>query len=347
MSWEIRPAAQAFEQVRTFWDELNHRGSGHVLLDSAFVGPLVRQFGSERTLLAWNTEPAAPGAMLLEPRRGGFWNTFQPSQAPIGLVLLPGCPDPPRSIRGIMRRLPGYALEIGVMQQDPAISELCALPRSPSVRLVPYIETARVSVQGSFQNYWNARGKDLKSNVERRMRRLERHGMRHEFEMVRTSDRIPEAIRDYGRLESTGWKGTEGTAVSPENAQGRYYREVLETLCDRGEGAVFQLALDGRVVASQLSVMRNGILVLLKMAYDEAFQEHSPGYLLQHKILEFVFEDSRFKAVDFYGRVRQGWTDKWTNETRTMLHVTFYRHAWVDPALTTLRSLTRRKAPKA
>ena len=312
MSWKIFPAA-AFEEHRTAWDELNHRGSGHVLLDSAFVGPLIRQFGSERVLLAWNTDPSAAGAMLLEPRHRGFWNTFQPSQAPIGLALMPDWQDPSRRMRGLMGRLPGYALEIGVLQQDPEISEICASPRSRTVRVVPYIETARVSVRGSFEDYWSARGKDLKSNLERRLRRLERLGIPHEFQIVRTPERIADAMSEYGRLESSGWKAGEGTAVSPENAQGRYYREVLETLAARGEGAVFQ--------------------------------EHSPGYIMQYKILESVFQDPGFRSVEFYGRVRRGWTDKWTDETRTMVHVTFYRHAWVEPTLETLRPLARGRAP--
>ncbi|HET9253175.1 MAG TPA: GNAT family N-acetyltransferase [Candidatus Eisenbacteria bacterium] len=341
MSWKLQPARAAFEEHRAFWDDLNRRGSGHVLLDSAFIAPLVRQFGSERTLLAVNTDPSSPGAMLLEARRGGFWNTFQPSQAPIGLALLPGSPDPSRPVRELMSRLPGYALEIGILQQDPEISDFRAAPPSGLVRVAPYIETARVSVRGSFSEYWNARGKDLKTNLERRVRRLDRQGIRHEVQIVRTADRIPEAIRDYARLEGTGWKAGMGTAVSSDNDQGRYYRDVLEALCERGEAAVFQLTLDGHVVASQLGVSRNGILVLLKMAYDEAFQEHSPGYILQHKILESVFQDSSMKSVEFYGRVRRGWTDKWTDETRTMVHVTFYRHSWVDPALKLVRSLAR------
>lgn len=42
---------------------------------------------------------------------------------------------------------------------------------------------------------------------------------------------VAAALADYGALESAGWKAGTGTAIHPDNAQGRFYRRMLEAFC--------------------------------------------------------------------------------------------------------------------
>jgi len=62
-------------------------------------------------------------------------------------------------------------------------------------------------------------------------------GYKLELKGIRDPGQVAEAIREYGMLEAKGWKSREGTAVTADNAQGRFYREVFERFCARGEGA--------------------------------------------------------------------------------------------------------------
>lgn len=48
------------------------------------------------------------------------------------------------------------------------------------------------------------------------------------------------AIADYGRRETTGWKSHIRTAVDAGNAQGRFYRGVLEAFCWRCNGCILR-----------------------------------------------------------------------------------------------------------
>jgi hypothetical protein len=85
-------------------------------------------------------------------------------------------------------------------------------------------------------------------------------------------------------------------------------------------------------VASQLGLERNEMLILLKMAYNEQFRACSPGFLLQQEMFRRIFAEGRVKDIEFYGKVREGWTLKWTNEVRMMFHVNIYRH-WAIKAV--------------
>lgn len=341
MDWMIEPAAEVFPKYSRQWDELNQLQGGHVLLDSEFVGALVRHFGSRETVLAVSTDACHPGMALLTKVKPGYWETFQPSQGPLGLVLLGFREGMEQQVQALIRSLPGYALQLSILQQDPDFSVFRQADRSPAVAFQDYIMTARVSVAGRFDDYWSGRSKDLVANVARRRRRLAERKVNVQLVIRDTPDAMDECIREYARLEESGWKGAEGTAVSAEKEQGLFYKEILEKFCRRGQGIVYQLLFDGKTVASQLGLSRNGMLVLLKTAYDEASKEHSPGFLLQEEIFRSVFQRGETTAIEFYGRVREGWTTKWTNELRTMYHVNWYRHAWIAGGHRFLRSSSR------
>ena len=86
MTWTLLKARESFPHYSKQWDELNAIQGSPILLDSAFVAPLVRAFASENTLLAISGDKNQPTMALLNPNRMGFWQTFQPGQAPLGLV---------------------------------------------------------------------------------------------------------------------------------------------------------------------------------------------------------------------------------------------------------------------
>ena len=155
----------------------------------------------------------------------------------------------------------------------------------------------------------------------------------------RSAEAVAGAIHEYGLLESTGWKGEEGSAVAADNVQGRFYREMLEDFCSRGEAVIYRLRLNGKTVASDLCLERDGTLVILKTAYDESVQGLSLGLLLHQEIFQSVFDEGKIRVIEFYGRLRD-WHTKWTNEIRTMYHINFYRAGWVAKARTFLKAST-------
>jgi Acetyltransferase (GNAT) domain len=340
MGWIFRNARDAFDEHRERWDEINKKSSNHVVLDSTFVSALVRHFASDQTLLGISNDRNRLGMLIVDKVRPGFWQTFQPSQGPMGLMLLENEDVVEQQISELIRQLPGYSLGLAVTQQDPDFTAFKNLRNCRKIEIVDYITTPRITLSGTFEDYWRNRGRDLTRNVARRLRRATEEKIDFELVAVRDAGNVARCVQEYGMLEATGWKGKEGTAVTAENAQGLFYRDILEKFCERGEGVIYRLLMNGRVIASDLCVERNGMLVVLKVAYDETVKNVSPSFLLRRMVLENLFSTGNFWVVEFYGRVRD-WHLKWTEEVRTMYHVNFYRDSWVPTVRHFIKSGTR------
>jgi len=339
MTWLTVPALESYSRYRDEWDRINRQLGNHILLDSAFIAPLVRHFGSGKTLLAVRMSAPEPCMALIEPARLGFWQTFQPGQSPLGAILLDGNGrDPSPVIAELIRDLPKYAWGFSVTQQDPDFTCFRNLNGSLAVETLDYIQTPRLTINGTFDEYWKLRSKNLTHNLSRQRRRLKEQGGVLELIADRKSDAVAEAIEEYGLLESAGWKGQEGSAVAANNVQGRFYREMLEEFCRSGEAVIYRLRLNGKTVASDLCLERAGTLFILKTAYDETVQGLSLGLLLHQEIFQRVFDERKIRVIEFYGRLRD-WHTKWTNEVRTMYHINFYRFGGVRKLRSAVKSL--------
>lgn len=329
MSWTFQPAKPAFDEMYQTWDSVNRAGANHILLDSGFISPLLRHFANGNVIQATRSDSAGRGMALLIRKRLGHWETFQPAQAPIGLFLLERADSDGRDLLEMTRELPGHALQLSILQQDPEYTSGALNQSHNGFERLDYIRTARITLSGTFEEYWQRRGTNLRHNLSRRRRRATEKGLAPKLIARRAPDEVAAAIQEYGRLESSGWKGRDGTAVSSENAQGRFYRDVFECFCARGEGIIYQLVLGDKVAASDLCLVRNGMMVVLKTAYDEASNDFSPAFLMREEILRELYAQQQVRVIEFYGRVMD-WHTRWTDEIRTMYHINVFRYGWLQ-----------------
>ena len=333
LQWTLHPV-ESLSRFAASWDQLATMS----MTTSVAVQTLLEHFGDGRQQLAVCAEhlpgdARAQGPVsamaIISPRGRGVWETCQPSQAPVGLWVQQPMPLDD-VLPGLMREL--GCLSFGVLQQDPDIS-----PRSSGSS--DYIDTARILVKGSFEDYWSQRGK-LRTNLQSQRRKLEKAGLHPRLEIVRDPAKIGAAVDDFARMESAGWKAKEGTAVALETAQGRFYRTLMERMALRGEALACRYYFGDKLVACDLSLLRDGTLIGLKTTYDEHEKSMSPGMLMRQDMLRELWD--RLVRVEFYGRVTE-WHLRWTNDVRTMYHVTAFRWNW----LRAVRSAMRRQvAPR-
>jgi len=323
MSWTLAPASE-FGAHRGDWAALHAAAGGSAVLAPDFVAPLLAAFAAGPELLATCRGDGRLLAMaVLAPSRRGAWASFQPAQAPVGLWLqLPGL-DSGLLVRALFGALPGFPLLCALTQMDPML-----MPRpsdGPALGTLDYIRTARVTLSGGFDAYWDARGKNLRSNLKKQRARLEREGVAPRLEVLRAPDVVAAAVADYGRLESSGWKAGGGTAVHADNAQGRFYRDMLEAFCGRGAGSIYRYWFGEQLVASDLCIEGPDCIVVLKTAYDESSDRAlSPTLLMREEATRQLFEEARFARIEFYGKVME-WHLRWTDEVRTLYHLNTYR----------------------
>jgi CelD/BcsL family acetyltransferase involved in cellulose biosynthesis len=330
MKWQVLPATEV-ERFVSSWNALNKLGPDSPLLTSEYLLAALRAFGTGREKLAILGNPQAPDCMaVLVERRRCVWETFQPAQAPLGFWVMRSGLDMDAALSALLGALPGFPLMAGISQQDPAI-----LPRpasSPYLQTLDYIDTARIIVEGDFEPYWESRGKNLRQNMRKARNKLEKAGLAVSLVCLTDPATVKDAIANYGRMESAGWKARDGTAVHPENDQGRFYQHLLESHCQAGTGRIYQLMFNDQIVAMDLCVQRDNVIVILKTTYDEAAADYSPAMLMHQELFQELFKSGEFKRIEFYGKVME-WHLRWTEDKRTMYHINCYRWSWLKRLL--------------
>ncbi|WP_363322057.1 GNAT family N-acetyltransferase [Accumulibacter sp.] len=323
MTWEIYPAGQAFPRFATDWNRLNDElYGGHPAFDSRFVGALLAHFGSgNESLCIHRSGEAVDGALILDSRGFGRWALFLPAQAPVGALLISDA----RCLETLMPALPGYAWTIDFLAIDPAFEpdwSRLLLPRT----MLRHQLTMAVTTGGDFRAYWQARPNNLRKNLRRYQRRSGDHVAT--VRVTRDPGEIGAAVRRYAEVESAGWKAAAGTAIGPDNAQGRFYQQLLYDFATSGQARVAELWFDDRLAASRLAVCHERMWIILKTTYDESLAAMAPGRQLLYEALQVAFADMPTGAVEFYTNATRD-QGEWATGLRHVCHHQLYRNATV------------------
>jgi len=323
MSWQLHQLGQqGLGRHKDPWDKLNAAlFDSNPFFDSDFTDSLLKYFAEGREwLCVHDSGGVVDGMLIIKPERWGKWSIFLPAQAQIGALLA----TDPGLVVDLVRSLPGLARSLVCFCQDPLYSPFGPLPDKLPLISVAHGPTISVALDGSFEDYWNARPRKLRQNTGRYARRLREAGVAMSLAHLDAAEAMPAAVERYGMLESLGWKGREGTAVHGDNVQGQFYRDVLTAFARRGKASVFELRFDDTVVAMRLCIASDNMLVMLKTAYDERYAEYAPGRLLLHAVLEREFNLRRFKNIEFYTHAN---IDQlaWATQERMIPHIKVFR----------------------
>jgi len=320
MGWRVLPAS-TFCDYQEEWDRINKEGTNSPVLNSSFISCALDAFGSDDKNLAFFEEEGQITTMgVLEKRKFGVWDTYQPSQSPLGFWINQSSIPLNKLLGALCKALPGIVLKIGITQQDPDI-----YPRPGAldkITTLDYIDTAKIELTGTFEDYWAARGKNLRHNLKRQRNRLDKEHVTLALNTITNNELIHDAIRVYGELESAGWKSETGTAIHTDNAQGKFYIGLLQAFSNNGKGRIYQYTYNNEVVATDLCIEQGGTFVILKTTYDENIKTSSPAFLMRQDIFRQLFDDKQVKSIEFYGKVMD-WHTKWSDQVRTIYHINY------------------------
>ena len=339
LTWRNLPAAALTTDatLQAGWDQLSasHLDLPFMRADAVAAGLAVFGDGRERLLVA--SQAGREVAMLvLAPHSVMRWQSFQPSQLPLGpWVALPDQHLPDLS-RSLMRGPLGPCLALSIRQIDPR-QDARQADDSDNWH-GDYINTAWLDIEGNFEEYWAARGKNLRQNMRKQRNKLAAEGVATTLRVWREPQDMAPAVARYGALESAGWKSAEGTAIHPDNQQGLFYVRLLENAARRGEAVVYEYLFNERTAAINLCMLRRGMLVVLKTTYDESIPKTlSPAFLLREDELRHIFSGSEIQRIEYFGR-RMDWHTKLTDNQRTLYHLTTYRWPWLKRVAEKLRA---------
>ena len=104
-----------------------------------------------------------------------------------------------------------------------------------------------------------------------------------------TSD-FDQLANDFLRIEASGWKGDNGTALASQPASEAFYRELIAESAKSGGARFLTLTVDNRPIAMLSDIQTDDIVYSYKTAFDDEFSKFSPGVQLELKNLEFFHE---------------------------------------------------------
>lgn len=323
MTWQILPISDGLGEWRDAWDNLNQRlYRGHPFSDSRFIDALLRHFGgSNERLCVHRSGENVDGMIILYPRRPGVWTQFVPSQVQAAPVLIENV----EHLNSLFQALSPWAGILEFLCQDPEFVPRAFISSDAGVvRTENHALTMNVELSGSFDIYWKSRSKNLIKNIRRYRQRATESFTQTDMRILDVPEAMHDAVARYGTLESAGWKGAEGTAIHIDNAQGRFYAEIIARFAETGQAQVVEYWLDDQLAASRLVISCDDIAIILKTTYDEALSKFAPGRLLLHAYLEHAFAEKRNKAVEFYTNATQDQL-AWATGQRHIRHVMYFR----------------------
>ncbi len=209
-----------------------------------------------------------------------------------------------RSIWNTIKGSSGWdVLEFRLVRSDSWLADVLDLAEKEDYRTgvwemdsAPYITLPQAEdKQQAITDFFKGSRKHLRQELDRRLRRLKELG---DVEFVVSTEASPELMQTYFALESKGWKGRGGTAVTDDPLVARMHEEFAREVAANQSLFVYQLKLDGKTIAMSLNIRYGDETIHWKTSYDEEYSKYSPGNLLFRELLSDCIRDGSTE-IDF------------------------------------------------
>ncbi len=170
----------------------------------------------------------------------------------------------------------------------------------------------RVPLKGTWDEFEATVSSGRRSDLRCYRRRAEKLG-KVEFEVVQPEvSTLTPHLEELFRVEASGWKGRQGSAILYQPPILRFYTEYAQSAAGTGSLRLFFLRVGGKTVAARMGVEHSNRLWVLILGYDEAFSRCAPGVLLTHETLRYAVERG-LEAHEFLGQA-EAWERHWPCE---------------------------------
>ena len=184
-------------------------------------------------------------------------------------------------------------------------------------------QTMYVPISGTWDSYLASRSSKFRYTVRKKAREIEKvSGFEvNRFTRLEEVDGFMEMIFN---IERKTWKEQAETSITARPELMNFYRSLAKVGNERGWLYFGLLKLFGQEAAYEYALNYKSKIYSMKISYDPAFAQYSPGQVLKAYILESAFEDGK-KENDLLGN-DEDWKQGYTSEARPL--VTLYVFNW-------------------
>jgi hypothetical protein len=181
--------------------------------------------------------------------------------------------------------------------------------------------------------------------LRRQERQLSEIG-RLEYDALTPDDDVEVWIEEFLRLEASGWKGRENSAIASDESDQSYFRSIAKEAFRQGRLSMLALRLDGRPIAFKCDFHAGRGLFTFRIAFDENYARNSPGMLLEIENVRRLHARSQIDWVDSCNDSFNFMFNRLWLERRTILDVVVGAGKswgdWMVAAIPLLKSLNRK-----
>jgi CelD/BcsL family acetyltransferase involved in cellulose biosynthesis len=305
------------------WDELADRATASPFLRPGWFDAWWRAFGSGRLEIVTLSREGRLAAVAPLHRRRELLQSVTNWHTPEFDVLAEDGPARrellERLLRGRTRPVTLRFLTAGSAGEAAARAAAGPARRRAIVRTLEY--PPYVPIDGTWEEYLARRDRHRLSENRRRRRRLAEQG-RLELAIEDGRKDLDALLEEGFRVEASGWKAAEGTAIASRPETRQFYTEIARWAAGRGWLRLAFLRLDEHAIAFQFLIVADGVASQLKGGYDPEHRKHAPGMLLAESVLEWAFSEG-LRRYEFHG-VDEHFKQEWAPATHELRAVELF-----------------------
>jgi CelD/BcsL family acetyltransferase involved in cellulose biosynthesis len=329
LSWTFFPASD-FVRISDKWQQLCNRSLRSPLLSSDFIEVALNHFARGDELICFaETATETVAAAILQRKNWLVWETFKPSQMPLGAWLQLLQTDFPEISQSLLRALPFPAMMLAVTYLD---SRFLSRPKGKALLALDSFTTGEIDLPDTTVEFMQSLNSKVHKELGRRIRKAEKEIGPIEFITQTEAEKSEAFINIYASMESRSWKGETATALTSDDGQSKFYADLLRQFAITGRSRMFTLKIGARNVAAQIAIVDNETLYLLKTTYEADLRSLGPG-VMQHYFISLngYEQKQRVKRIELYGKLNES-QQMWVTGSRSIYHVNTYRSSLLAKA---------------
>jgi len=178
-----------------------------------------------------------------------------------------------------------------------------------------------IPVQGLFSDYLHRLSSNFRRNLKKANNRIGKL-QPVSYQYLLGEDVNEKALQELFKVEYSGWKGEQGTAIAASQNLVDYYLCAATRLAKSNILELHLLKHGDKAVAGHLAVRINRSLHLLKIGYDESYSRFAPGNLLMLNLIERSFLASDIDEIDCITDTQ--WHNNWKMRKKRFFNMHIY-----------------------
>lgn len=194
-------------------------------------------------------------------------------------------------------------------------------------KLYSYIEkyatNYSIQMEGDWESYYKTRSRRFKKGNNLVANKLKKAGQL-ELHCIRTIQDFDSLFASIVKISAASWKKGTGTTLDQPGPQS-FFRELTNFAAINNWLSIWQLKLNGEVIAIEYQLRYKKNIHALRADYDTNYSELSPGTYLTWKVTESLFRE--IDGTYYMGSGDNAYKFRWTEDGEPLFKMVAYSHS--------------------